>query len=340
MLTTPILSPIIPFDATLDYELNFNIIGGSQVTKNNVVIVRVSDNVEVYNNTIETFSYTHKIPAYTLTNNVQYKVRVRTGDINNNYSSFSDWVLFYCYAPASISITNITYGGIANNQNYLFTGTYNQPYDPIKAYLFILYDENGVQLAVSPLKYSSVIEHAFVLQNNTKYNIELKTQSQSGVEVSTGLIPFTASYIAPQMGAELQLTNIKDDGAVSISIIAIQRNAEGSNYTFIGNDWIDLTANNAIVRFVDGINTLSNNYSIKLYFKNIPTNKTFLKIISPYGNIQVNYSENRFHAWQYAHNLVGHFINSNSIAVKSEDIVCLEIKVIGGLIDIFANIIS
>jgi hypothetical protein len=335
-LTTPILSPIVPFDSTKDYNVLFNVIGGLQVTKNNIVIVRVSDSVEIYNHEVSSFLYAHTIPANILANNVQYKIKVRTGDANNNYSVFSDWVLFYCYVPATISINNITSGGIANNQNYQFLGDYISSGDPIKSFIFVLYNENGIQLAVSPMVYSSTIQYTFTLENQKKYNIELKTISQSSVQVTTGLIPFTASYIAPQMGAELQLTNLSDQGAVDLSIIAIQRNATGSGYTLVDNDWIDLTAVSAIVRLIDGLDTLSNDYSLRLHFKNIPTNITFLKILSSYGNIQVKYYENRFHVFQTACGLVSHFINPVDITFLSTESICLELKVINGLIDVYA----
>ena len=147
-----------------------------------------------------------------------------------------------------------------------------------------------------------------------------------------------AVYLAPIMGAELQLTNLSTQGAVEVEIIAVDYTATASGYTFTSSEWIDLTVSGAIVSFVEGLNTINNNYSIKLYFKNIPTSTTFLKIISGYGNIEISYCENRFHAWQTAMGLVSHFVNNADITVTSSDMVCLEIKYIDGLIDVIAEI--
>jgi hypothetical protein len=122
-LTTPILSPITTFDATKNYDILFNVIGGNQVIKHNIVIYNNTTNVEVYNQTIESFQFKHSLIANTLINGTTYKIQIRTGDINNNYSEFSNWVIFTCYQKADVSITNLT-DGIANNQNYLFVGSY------------------------------------------------------------------------------------------------------------------------------------------------------------------------------------------------------------------------
>ena len=337
MLTTPILNIPTSFDATDIYNFIFNVIGGSQVVKNNLVITRTSDNTIIYNQTEETFEFKHELPASTLSNQVQYKAIIRTGDIYGNWSEWSSPILFTCYKPADVSITNLT-GGIANNQNYTFTGSYQDYGDALASYIFILYDENSIQLEVSPISYSSTIEAQFTLENQTNYEIELKAYSQSGVEISSGKIPFLATYLAPTMGAEIQIKNLPNQGAIELELIAVDYEAEGESYTFESSEWINLTANGAVVRFREGLNNIVNNYSIKLHLKNITEDTPFLQIISGYGNIVIKYSENRFHAWQYAMGLTGHFVSSEDITVSTTDMVCLEIKVIGGLIDVFAEI--
>lgn len=337
MLTTPILNTIASFDATKAYSFTFFSIGGSQVVKNNLRITRISDNTLIYDQTEETFEFKHDISASILNNQVQYKAILRTGDIYGNWSEWSSPILFTCYKPADVSITNLE-NGIANNQSYTFTGSYQDYGDTLASYIFILYDENSVQLAVSPISYSQTIEAQFTLENQTNYEIELKTYSQSGVEISTGKIPFMATYLAPTMGAEIQIKNLPNQGAIELELIAVDYEAEGENYSFISSEWIDLTASGAVVRFQEGLNNIVDNYSIKLHFKNITEDTPFLQIISGYGNIVIKYSENRFHAWQYAMGLTGHFISSEDITVTLTDMVCLEIKVINGLIDVFAEI--
>ena len=84
MLTNPILAyPIKPFDATKDYEFIFYINGGNQILRNNLIIENMSTNIEVYNQTQESFSYKHKVLANTLVNGIVYKVKIRTGGLDN-----------------------------------------------------------------------------------------------------------------------------------------------------------------------------------------------------------------------------------------------------------------
>jgi hypothetical protein len=338
-LTTPVISNVLNFDATKSYTFEFMSIGGSQVIRHNIVIYNNETNSKVYDSIVESFQYKHILAANVLTNTNSYRVQLRTGDIYGRWSEFSDWKLFSCYQPADISITNIS-DGIANNQNFQFSGEYTSHGDDIASYLFILYDENGVQLDVSPISYTLPIQASFVLQNQTNYKIELKCYSQSGNTLSSGLIPFMAVYLAPVMGAEIQLTNLKDQGAVEVEIIAIDRVAEGENYSFIDSDWVNITDSGSVIKFKEGLNTITSGYSIKLYAKNIQSDIKFLEVISAYGKIEIKYSENRFHAWQTASNLISHFMNNDDISVSSTDIICLEIRYINGLVDVYASNLS
>jgi hypothetical protein len=91
-LTTPILASITSFDAESSYDFIFSSIGGSQVTKNNLVIELNSDGTEVYNQTVDSFAFKHTVSSG-LTNNIQYKAKIRTGD-STSWSVFSSYIVF------------------------------------------------------------------------------------------------------------------------------------------------------------------------------------------------------------------------------------------------------
>lgn len=337
-LITPILTSVIPFDATLDYSFLFTSYGGDQVTGSNLVIQRVTDSVVVYDGEITTFSFSHLLPLNTLVNNIQYKAQIRTKNASLVYSDFSNWVLFYCYSPATISITNLT-DGIANNQNYTFIGSYTQANDPIQDFTFTLYNSNMIQLGTSSRIYSSTIEYTFALTNNTNYYIKLTCTSQSGVVTET-IVEFLASYITPTIGAELTLVNQQSDGSVKIGVIASQIDGVGTGYVFENSDWINLKNTLAYVSFVEGLNGILKNYTLKLYFKNITENKVFLTVTTINGDIKLKYYGSRFHVFKTSRDtgIVSHFINATDITFTSTDNVCVELKMIDNLIEIYTSI--
>lgn len=337
-LTRPILSNVIPFDATQDYSFLFTSIGGDQVTASNLVIQRVTDSVVVYDAEITTFSFSHLLPLNSLVNNTQYKAKIRTKNASLIYSDFSDWILFYCYTPAIIDITNLN-GGIANNQVFSFIGSYTQENDPIQNFTFTLYNSNMTQLGTSSRVYSSTIAYTFTLMNNTNYYIKLICTSQSGV-VTEKTVGFLASYIAPTIGAELTLTNQSSDGSVKIEVIASQIDGVGAGYVFESSDWINLKGVSAYVSFIEGLDGILKNYILKLYFKNITENIVFLTITTVNGDIKLKYYENRFHVFKTSRDtgILGHFISSSDITFLSTDNVCVELKMIDNLIDVYASI--
>jgi hypothetical protein len=339
-LTTPTIPNILPFPANLDYILNFNVGNNSsdQVVANRIVLQNNSNNAVVYDNEVANFLYTHLIPANTLQNNLQYKIQVYTKNIANNYSTPSDWSLFYCFSPAIVTINNIT-GGIVNNQNFNFTGSYTQANDLIKSFRFILYDSNGVLLNSYPEVISSNITQLVSnLQNNTSYHIELLTISQSRVQVTTGLIGFTVSYIAPVLDSELTLTNLYNSGSVEVDILAVEVEGVGSNVTYESNDWINIKNSGAYVYFNQRLNLIISDFNLRLHFKNIPSNTVFCTTVGDNGNLTIKYYNNRFHVFKNANGLISHFINNTDITFISTDKICLEIKQINNLIDVTAQI--
>ena len=121
MLTTPVLRKFNPFNATSDFLFKFDYKGSNQAAKNNLVIEKVDDNTVVYNQTQSTFSLQHNLPANTISNGINYRAKIRVGDINNNWSNFSDYIMFWVFDNPILAITTIDY----DNQNRVYNQTIN-----------------------------------------------------------------------------------------------------------------------------------------------------------------------------------------------------------------------
>ena len=115
LLQTPILQPIKSYSAIDTHDFGFYYQGSSQIVKNNLVIERTSDNSVVYNKTIDSFALFHTVTGGSLTNGYEYKAKIRVADINDNWSDFSDWIVFSCYSYPILNITSII-DGVINSQ--------------------------------------------------------------------------------------------------------------------------------------------------------------------------------------------------------------------------------
>lgn len=245
MLTTPRLKTYsVPFDARNPITLEFTATSGDQIFKNELVVQKVSDNTTVYSSIATTFAFSHTIPLNTLTNGITYKARIRTYNISNATSSWSDYIIFKCLSVPVIGITNIPSDGIVRNQTFTFQGSYSQAEgDTLYSYMFILCDANGIQLSVGSEKTDGLLQYEFTgLESELHYKIQMKVLTDSGYEVSTALVPFTVDYVQPRMANVISLENDYDNASVKVNIKAIQIlfQTKSGSYTFEDNDWINL----------------------------------------------------------------------------------------------------
>lgn len=342
-LTTPILRAITTaLDATKEYTFLFDNYGGDQISQHNIVIQNNNTGAEIYNQTVSSFQSKSILAASTLTQNIQYRIKIRIGNINNGWSEFSSWVVFWCFAPAVLTIPTVV-GGIVYNQNVLFTGTYTQQYDQIQAYFFNLYGYDNVLLETSPLIYTSdasSISCMFTgLKNNTYYKIELRTLSVHNTEVSSGLFIFLPTYISPTLNSSVTLTSLEEQGLVQVDSQIVQIIGTGVDFSYEDSDWVNITATNGLISFKEGM-TFTSDFTLKIWIKNIPIKVTFVKLLADNGDIQLQYYNNRFHCFKTSNKIISHYVNLNDIAVDSNNVVCVMLRQINDEIDIDAQIIS
>lgn len=361
MLSRPILkSNIKPFNANDNYDVIFYIDGNmSQIIKNNLIIEKVEDNSIVYNQTIETFSLQHRIPSETLQNGVNYKMKLRVGTINNQWSEFSDYEIFWCFSKPTINIPTIDY----NNQNKVynqtvdFQATYTQnENEPLQSYKYLLYNNNKDLIQSFPEKFYNneefLTQEIAGLENSVLYYVEVKTISIHGNEGSSGLIWFKPFYVAPKLSLAITPENIKEEGAIKISANILQfigklYDSEGEQIPlleieYIDNEWLDLTRTDYHkLVFDDGFDLDQSDFVFQIWFKNlinsesIVKRKVFMTLHSPYGKIEFYRQNNEIHGLKisYYHSLMSHF-TSNQLDLLDGQEYMLYIKSVNNMLDL------
>ena len=202
-LVKPIINEIVAFDATIGTTVTFIANGGDQVYKNEIKVVLNNDSeVEqiVYQNTITSYELSHIIPANVLQNGKYYRVSIRTYDVLNNVSPWSNSQPFYCYKTPSLSF-NITNGQTVNTQNFQIVLTYSQAQNEKVDYALIeLLNSSNIVISSSgnlyntdypPLRFTHDV---FGLDNHSQYYIRGSVVTINGTIVQTDKVLFYTNY--------------------------------------------------------------------------------------------------------------------------------------------------
>lgn len=340
MIQTPILRNVKTYSAIDDNDFEFDYRGSVQIVRNNLVIQRTSDDITVYDSTIESFALKHTVTGNSLSNGQEYKAKIRVGDINGNWSDFSDWIVFNCYSKPILSITSIV-NGVINSQNPLIQATYYQNEgDTLVSYRFLLYDNLDNLLYTYPEKLDGLLQQQIEdLQNNKVYKIELKTLSEHNMESSSGLIPFVASYIEPKLSSVMNLRNLKESASVEVLCHLIQIIGEvgSGNISYEDGDWIDLS--NGMIYFQEGVH-IEDNFTLKLWCKQLPLNDVFLRLKSNrQGEIYLKYQYDKIYLYKQIGNVYYH-IFSDEIYPTENDVVYICIQQIDNYCNVFAKVVE
>lgn len=223
-LTKPILYSKSAFDATKPEVFIFNVIGGSQVTANQLTIIDQSTNEIVYQKKQVSFTFTHTVDANSLRNGAYYSAYIRTYDAQDNISPQSGLIQFYCFTTPSFNFTNIPSSNIIVNSTYNFEIMYNQyENELLNSYSFTLYDAQRIEIATSEVKYIDIGEESLPftisytfssLLNNTSYYIKGTGSTVHGMKVDTGMFGFVVKYKQPSSFSYMELTNNCEGGYV------------------------------------------------------------------------------------------------------------------------------
>jgi len=340
-LTKPIIPLILPFPATVNYTLLYNSVGGSQVVYNEIEIQKNSDNTQIFLEKIQSFVYEHLIPANGLVNNTEYKVRIRTYDVTNSTpSSWSDWVVFFCFSTPIVTIDNII-DGVINNQTFTFEGTCTTQ-DPLNSYRYLLYDEHQTLIQTFDESFDGLLKQEITgLDNNETKYLELKVITDNNMEGSSGLIEFTPVYIQPRLASAINLENYLEQGSIKITANIIQIIGHNTGSISYENDELVVIPSGSTVYF-DTANgfSLGKDFTLDIWCKGLTEDLVFLKLMSDYGYIELIYYENKIHAFKHLYNngIIPHYA-SNELEFISTDNIYIHIEQINDALSLQIGIV-
>ena len=291
-LTRPTLNSTAAFDATKQHTFTFNVIGGTQVVANQLVIRNNITNEIVYTEKQETYKYEHIVNAGELTNGIYYNAVLITFDAQGNESQASIPIQFYCYTAPTIQFTNIPASGIIQNASFSFEFLYTQAENErLNSYVVNLYNSAKILLSTSSNVYvlngtppytGSYLFSGF--ENNTVYFIELNGVTINGTVVSTGLLQISVNYTQPDLFSLIELSNNCNGGYITLksNIILIEGSSNPTPPVFIDNKEVDLTGSESWVDYSSGYN-VSNNFLARAWVRKPTPYSTLIKFSNADG---------------------------------------------------------
>lgn len=300
-LTKPVLYNIPAFDATSQYIVQFNSIGGDQVTGNRLVIATNADNTTIYDETQTTFKFQHILPTNTLTNGTYYNATLYTINASGEQSVASNVVQFYCYTTPTLAFTNLTPNGTITNSTYTFNFTYAQAQnEPLNYYVVNLYDAQGLVVATSGEQYVASVTVPLMLSytingfaDATSYSIEVNGVTINNTTLTTGQVNFSVNYTSPNIYTLLELQNNCNAGYINIksNVAIIDGEVVPGPPVYINNEELDLTEEGSYVIWDEGYEVNGNFTGIILGRDFTPYSTIFTFTNVDGGTVVINWLE-------------------------------------------------
>lgn len=325
-LTKPTLFSMAAFDATEPMIFTFNVLGGSQVVRNQLYIYQ--EETLVYSGFQTTYAFVHTLPANTLTNGEEYTAYVVTYDAQGSASAASNSISFNCFTQPTFRLSTIT----PNSSTLTFTINYDQDeQESLSSYEFNLYDGNfrlinssgiiptGNPIITEEISYSHTF-NGFI--NNVNYYIEVIGQTEGGTQLSTGKIYFLVRYEKPSLYQQLGLTNNCNRGSVTITsqVSAIIGTTNPDPPTYVDNNTaIDLTEDGAFVKWNDGVSA-TGDWTMGVWGKNFRYNEPIVILQNVMGqNITISLENDG--AYVYA---ILYIVNSRNLELGQRYVIISE----------------
>ena len=263
------------FDATKEHvftyawsSTNLQSVGSIMTIKDN------STNQIVYNGRTNTLLLKHTLPANTLTNGRLYNAVIQVIDRDNNMSTQSDPILFYCYTQPTIS-TTLTNEQIVQNSSCTVGIVYNQPEgEELQSFKIELYNGFGELIYTSNMKYdvtSTVVLNG--LEDNRQYYINAVGETINHMYAESGLILINVDYIQPELYAYISVENRYNFGDIQFTSNFVSIEGRSENPKYIGGEYVD-TVNGTSVVFDENF-IINKDFSLILKGSNLQTNKIF-----------------------------------------------------------------
>lgn len=298
--------------------------------KNRLVIRENYSNNIVYDQIIETFQLKHSLPANTLTNGVLYNVVVTVFD-QYSQSPESNTVIFYCFKTPEWKFSNLNSNQIINNSSYTTQLEYFQSNgEVLNSWQVLLYNSSKSLLFSSGVNYqtSSLSYTISGLEDSSLYYVRSIGETLNKMQIDTGYIPVSVSYITPIGFFILNLENQADQATIKLdsNIVSILGTSNPSPPPYLDNTWVDLSLPGSWVNFKEGI-FIQKDLTLELIVKTVNINTTILVLSNSTQSIQVNARigtfENvgdKFYLELVANNSITDYVSiSNFINIPSSD---------------------
>lgn len=207
-----------------------------------LVIKRNSDNVTLFTLAKTTsFATSYTLPAASLTNGVECKVTVQVWD-SADLTATSDAVIFQTSSTPIVTVATI---GTVTNSSNIFAATYAQAETvSISSWIVYLYNSTNSIVAQSTIQTTSTLSYLFNnLQTGTSYSVEFQATSAKGLIGTSGLIPFSVVYAAPNFNVDITTTNT-DDAGVLLNWNVTQIIGTSTNATYVSSEKLDTRSGN------------------------------------------------------------------------------------------------
>lgn len=273
-LQTPTLTRITPLAPNCDNTISFTYTD-NQPVKNRTVITDNATGDIIYDDTQETRTLTHTIPAGTLTAGGEYLIKIQVFDIDGNASNLSDPVLFRCFSDPHFSFRNLSDKSVTNNANIILSIDYSQAEgEELRDVQFLKYAGDKTPLAKSAVIYSQTPSYEFyTLENNTTYYFRAIGETNHGIPLDTGYIEVSTMFETIPTNIVFTLDNIYCEGYIQFTSNIIIVAYELENDTYKLEDGLLTLRNNSL--------TYSNfsaeeDFILFVEAKKLPVGRTFL----------------------------------------------------------------
>ncbi|MGN0432806.1 MAG: hypothetical protein ACI4EQ_10675 [Lachnospiraceae bacterium] len=236
ILETPVLLPIAPFDPAFAYNMQFTY-NDNQAVKNIAVITDNATGETAYREeAADNMSSSHLIPAHTLSPGHQYLAQIQVFDEDDNHSSLSDAVLFYCFTTPEFAFVNLSDGYNCKNANLTLELSYTQAEgETLKSLQFMKYSYDKTLLEASETLYpAAALSHSFYgLENNTTYYFRAVGETTHGFLLDTGYVAVNVSFHTIPANVLFQVENNYQNGYIQLqlNIRSIGYTLQNDSYT-------------------------------------------------------------------------------------------------------------
>lgn len=288
MAYTPEIRTIAAFDASNEHTFTYvlNATDFSVKTTEMQIYLNSPEETMKYSGSQDNYNnLSYILPANSLDNGEYYKVRIRAKSIDDVYTNWSSFQSFRCFTQPSISFVDLP--SVITATSYDFLARYTQAEnEPLNSYKITLYNEAGIEVATSGIKYPQSTEvplnitETFDNLRNGIFDIEIIGTTLYNTQITSGLVRFTVQYVTPSLYGLLQLENECDKGYITITsnITDISGESEPSPPTYIedseGDPYeVDLREDGAYAIWKSDY-SLNGNFTLKLWGSNFKPNQT------------------------------------------------------------------